>query len=45
MRHYGNKIKDFVFLFGNPHNLHYLCGVNEEERNKYESNNVNGQYL
>ena len=39
------KIKVFGILFGILHNLHYLCIVNIEERNKYESNNVNGQYL
>ena len=32
-----------VFLFGFVFDLYYLCIVNIEERNKYESNNVNGQ--
>ena len=37
--------KKSVFLFGFMHNLHYLCSVINKERNEYESNNVNGQYL
>ena len=39
------KNKKSVFFFFFVFDLHYLCIVNIEERNKYESNNVNGQYL
>ena len=40
---YKQKNKKSVFLFGFVFDLYYLCSVNIEEKNKYESNNVNGQ--
>ena len=40
---YKQKNKKSAFLFGFVFDLYYLCSVNIEERNKYESNNVNGQ--